>query len=356
MAIFPFWQHKSIAKTLQGEDLPDDILKQWDQFSQEAKEHELYRVNPRYLAKKLGWSEARTLDVLSLSVAKELWKLEWDVYCPACNHILQRAESMADLERQQYCPYCQQETHIHLDEQVTPRASIAEAVRRLHPTRRDDDDFRAQVDEDLGHLPALRLINRRLFREKLGTEVLPPNHSIGVAHLAVFFSDLKASTKIYQNLGDGRAYQLVRQHFNVIFSAVEQQGGTAVKTIGDGVMGTFLDDASALRGAVNSVKAVRALNREAGLEGKVRLRLKVGLHAGPCIVVTLNGRLDYFGSTVNIAARLSDLAQGDDVWLSKTVLEHPDARQVVEEINCEREDQVTLRGIAEEVDVCRLQV
>jgi class 3 adenylate cyclase/phage FluMu protein Com len=356
MAIFPFWQRKSISKALQDEELPEDVLEQWEQFNRKAEDHELYCVNPRYLAEKLHWSEERLLDVLSLSVAKEIWELEWDAYCPACNHVLQQADSMAELEQEQYCPYCQQETPIHLDEQVTPRASVVEAVRRLNPARRDDDSFRAQVDEDLGHLPALRLVNRKLFREKLGTRALPPNHSIGVGHLAVFFSDLKASTKIYQNLGDGKAYQLVRQHFDAIFSAVEQQDGTAVKTIGDGVMGTFLDNASALRGAVNSVKAVRALNREAGLEGEERLRLKVGLHAGPCIVVTLNGRLDYFGSTVNIAARLSDLAQGDDVWLSKAVLEHPDARQVVDEINCEREDQVTLRGIAEEVDVCRLQI
>ena len=54
------------------------------------------------------------------------------------------------------------------------------------------------------------------------------------------------------------------------------------------------------------------------------LTLKAGLHTGPCIAVTLNDRLDYFGSTVNMAARLEGLSTGADVIISGAV--HDDAR------------------------------
>ena len=55
------------------------------------------------------------------------------------------------------------------------------------------------------------------------------------------------------------------------------------------------------------------------------MRLKAGLHYGPCIAVTLNERLDYFGSTVNIAARLVGLSGGSDIILSAAVREDPEA-------------------------------
>ena len=81
----------------------------------------------------------------------------------------------------------------------------------------------------------------------------------------------------------------------------------------------------------------------------------MGLHTGACIVVTLNGRLDYFGSTVNIAARLSDMAQGGEVLLSKRVLDDPGARAFAEQMNCDQEQLATLRGVMQAVEICRMR-
>ncbi|MGH6962095.1 MAG: adenylate/guanylate cyclase domain-containing protein, partial [Dongiaceae bacterium] len=47
--------------------------------------------------------------------------------------------------------------------------------------------------------------------------------------------------------------------------------------------------------------------------------IKLGLHRGPCIAVTLNDRLDYFGSTVNLAARLQGQSVGGDIVLSQAL-------------------------------------
>ncbi|HXQ33925.1 MAG TPA: adenylate/guanylate cyclase domain-containing protein, partial [Anaerolineales bacterium] len=58
--------------------------------------------------------------------------------------------------------------------------------------------------------------------------------------------------------------------------------------------------------------------------GEPMLWLKVGLHKGPCIVVNLNDRLDYFGSTVNITARLPGFSQGGELILSETFHDDPE--------------------------------
>jgi class 3 adenylate cyclase len=82
--------------------------------------------------------------------------------------------------------------------------------------------------------------------------------------------------------------------------------------------------------------------------------LKVGLHAGPCIVVTLNHRLDYFGGTVNIASRLSGLAQGNDLIISHAVLEEPEANRVITTFPALVDEEVELRGLTGSIHVHRI--
>jgi class 3 adenylate cyclase len=331
-------------------------LDQFKAYVQSADDQALYRLNPRYLAKRLQWSDTRTLDVLTLAVAENLWKLEWDTFCPGCGGLLQQADGLGHIAAHQVCPMCQWEGDIILDQMVTVYASLDPAVRKLNTNLAGNDAFRKQVDAEYGPVLALTLVNRPLFREVLGDQVLPHNQSLGVQHLAIFFSDLKSSTALYHRLGDATAYPLVRQHFLAIFAAVELHGGSAVKTIGDGVMGTFLTNAAALLGIVESVQAIGELNQQAGLRGANRLCLKVGLHAGPCIVVTLNHRLDYFGSTVNIASRLSHLSEGDDLLISEAVLEDAEAARIARGLGQAEKLSTTLRGFSTPMNIQRIRL
>ena len=61
------------------------------------------------------------------------------------------------------------------------------------------------------------------------------------------------------------------------------------------------------------------------------LTLKAGVHVGPCIAVTLNDRLDYFGSTVNLAARLEGQSTGEDIVISSAVYDDPEVRSFLGE-------------------------
>jgi adenylate cyclase len=87
---------------------------------------------------------------------------------------------------------------------------------------------------------------------------------------------------------------------------VERQGGTVVKTIGDAVMAAFTDARSAVAAGIEMLEGWNAF--VAAHPAAQSLELKVGVNAGPCTVVTANGTIDYFGQTVNEAARIQHLA------------------------------------------------
>ncbi|OOK73386.1 adenylate and Guanylate cyclase catalytic domain protein [Mycobacterium kansasii] len=77
------------------------------------------------------------------------------------------------------------------------------------------------------------------------------------------------------------------------------------------------------------------------------------MHAGPSVVVTLNDRLDYFGSTVNMAARLQGQSAGDDIVLSHAVANDPAVREIVADVP-QRHETVMLKGFAAPVGFVRL--
>lgn len=153
------------------------------------------------------------------------------------------------------------------------------------------------------------------FRDLFSSEALRPGEQISVGSLAIVFTDLKDSTHLYRTIGDAPAFGRVMSHFDVLRAAVAAHDGAIVKTMGDAIMAVF-------QRPVNALRAV--LQAQETLARPPSLRLKAGIHAGPCIAVTLNERLDYFGSNVNIAARLVDLSDGSDVVISAAVRSDPE--------------------------------
>lgn len=144
-----------------------------------------------------------------------------------------------------------------------------------------------------------------------GAHVLAPGVQLATQRVAVLFTDLVGSTALYRQLGDARAFRFVWGHFDALRTVLEREGGVLVKTIGDAVMAVFLEPAAALRAAAGLHAAMAGVSRREGLHPSVGLR--VGLACGPAFAVTLNERLDYFGTTVNLAARVQGESRGGDV-------------------------------------------
>ena len=165
----------------------------------------------------------------------------------------------------------------------------------------------------------------QMFRDLFSSEALRPGEQISVGTLTVLFTDLRHSTQLYREIGDATAFGRVMTHFDVLRKEISENDGAIVKTIGDAVMAVFR---SAADGLIAMLNAQRRLAEPP--DGTMPLTLKAGLHTGPCIAVTLNDRLDYFGSTVNMAARLEGLSTGSDVIISGAVYDDAKVRTLIE--------------------------
>ena len=198
-------------------------------------------------------------------------------------------------------------------------------------------------------LTAKRLLTNQVFRDLYGTNTIDADQRLKITSLTFLFTDLKGSTELYERVGDLAAFDLVRAHFRVLNEIVAAEAGAIVKTIGDAVMATFPTPDRALAAALRMREAMRALNNGRGRED---LSLKIGIHEGPCLAVVLNDRQDYFGTTVNIAARVQALADSRAILATRAVVGDPQASALLETSGLTpTAQQRALRGIADEVPV-----
>jgi class 3 adenylate cyclase len=192
------------------------------------------------------------------------------------------------------------------------------------------------------------------FRQLFSSQVLAPGLGVAVRNLTFMFSDLKDSTMIYDTIGDSPAYARVRDHFGVMNEIIARWRGALVKTIGDAVMAVFPMVEDAMQA---SLEIQREFTAGEIAQGNPALKVKLGLHRGPCIAVNANGLLDYFGSTVNIAARVQNASVGGDIVVTPEVLHDPEVARILAEAapaieTFERE----LKGFSQSFTLCRLWV
>ena len=198
-------------------------------------------------------------------------------------------------------------------------------------------------------LTAKRLLTSQVFRDLYGTDTIDADQRLKITSLTFLFTDLKGSTELYERVGDLAAFDLVRAHFRVLNEIVAAEAGAVVKTIGDAVMATFPTPDRAVAAALRMREAMRGFN-----DGRDRddLLLKIGIHEGPCLAVVLKDQQDYFGTTVNIAARVQGLADSRAILATGAVVTHPQASNLLETSGLKPVSQPrALRGISDEVAV-----
>ena len=199
-------------------------------------------------------------------------------------------------------------------------------------------------------LTAHRVTTLQAFRHLFAEDVLRGGDEVGIAHITLMFTDLSGSTALYEKIGDAPAYGLVREHFDFLTRIVREHNGGVVKTIGDAVMAAFTEPESGVRAALAIREHVLEFNREHHANP---IGLKLGLHAGPSIAVTLNGRLDYFGGTVNMAARLQAEAGPGEIVVSEAIATDLAAAEILKSKWLE-EDRRAIRGFKNPVTFRRL--
>lgn len=182
------------------------------------------------------------------------------------------------------------------------------------------------------------------FVQLFATEAPATGVDLAVSHVALLFTDLTGSTACYERLGDARAFALVQEHFAAMEEAIALHGGALIKTMGDAVMASFATTGDAVRAGLAMIDANSAAETAHGLG------VKVGVFAGPCLLVRANDRLDYFGTTANVAARVQAQAHSGELVVAASALVDASVARVVG-AHEQRRFSATLKGISAAVDL-----
>ena len=198
------------------------------------------------------------------------------------------------------------------------------------------------------------------FRDLFSSEALSPGIQLGISNLTVMFTDLKGSTSLYDTFGDAKAFSLVQSHFDILHRVIAAHTGGIVKTIGDAVMAVFQTAESALEAGLSILQEFDEWNSRHDQHDQITIKL--GFFEGPCIALTLNDKLDYFGSTVNRASRLEGQSHGGDLVLPESVFRSAAVQRVLQREEAEgvrvhsEQFEATLKGFSEKQVFCRLRV
>ena len=175
---------------------------------------------------------------------------------------------------------------------------------------------------------AARVTTLQEFGDLFSSEVLKPGRQIAVENVTLFFSDLSNSTALYEEIGDAPAYGRVDKHFEFLTRNIMEGDGRVVKTMGDAVMAVFNRPEDAVMTALKIQQKFPDFAATLGAQGEITL--KIGLHCGPVLAVNSNDRFDYFGRTVNLAARAVGVSNGGDIILTGEVWNAGDVQQLIE--------------------------
>jgi class 3 adenylate cyclase len=200
------------------------------------------------------------------------------------------------------------------------------------------------------YLTGKHLLTSQTFKSLFRSEVVGGAQGLAIRDIALLFTDIRGSTALYQRIGDLNAFQLVQQHFELLRETTVRHGGAIVKTIGDAVMAAYPDAALAVGAALDMRGAIERFN-EAQPERPVSL--KIGIHHGAAIAVTLNDELDYFGQTVNIASRVQEMADAAEIWITEDVWRYPGVHALLEPYPAEQHT-AEFRGIEQPMTVVRI--
>ncbi|WP_353572567.1 DUF5939 domain-containing protein [Candidatus Albibeggiatoa sp. nov. BB20] len=204
-------------------------------------------------------------------------------------------------------------------------------------------------------LTASGLINNQSFRDLFRVQQLSESLNLNIKNLTVMFTDLRGSTAMYDEAGDMFAYQIVKKHFELLGSSVKQHSGSIVKTMGDAIMATFSSPLNGFLCALEMVQKIDQFNEEQKQHG-YEIGLKIGLNSGSALTVVNDERLDYFGQSVNIAARIQGLASANEIYLSQKIYDDANIIELLKQYDTyvAEKQSASLKGVGQAVEVYKI--
>ena len=131
--------------------------------------------------------------------------------------------------------------------------------------------------------------------------------------MAILFTDIIGSTDFFKSYGNVAGRKMLQQHENIASETIKRFGGTIVKNLGDSVMAYFLDSQETVKSAIKIQKEFQQYNEKKDIRDQIHVR--IGIHFGEGIIENK----DIFGDVVNVASKLTNLAGGDQIFISQEV-------------------------------------
>ncbi len=325
-----------------------------------ADDEDLARINGARLADEMKVDRKPLLESFMRLVKAGIMNLNWDFHCTTCNAVAGSHRHLSDATADNHCPLCNVDFRNTLDKNVevtfTPAESLYQVSKRfLNAQMKKMVALHAEngIRFPEPYVSGLDCMHLPLFRELFETETLALRETLQIKQVCIMFTDIKGSTQLYDRFGDSAAYVLIRDHFDILFRQIELHDGVVVKTIGDAVMASFKRPRDGVAAALAIHRGFEQFNRRKDIRHEIPVKL--GLHAGSTIVVNLNNRIDYFGQTVNMAARIQGTAGGDEIIMSHAIRTDPESVQLLQrDVRSVTKRVVSLKGIAKPQAVYRL--
>lgn len=295
-------------------------------------------INVYSLAAKWNLTHRQVVGVLLSAAKNGLIDFRFESCCPMCKmHNVTGQKSLQNVHQRGSCKNCRISYNNCLDSNMVVYFSVNPSVRSLSKLAVSKVDPSRSV-------PAMDVVNTPEFRLFFGGNVLAVGKTLAINNVTILFTDLADSTATYQRRGDIDAFNMVRDHFDVLFGLVRKHNGAVVKTIGDSVMAAFQRPEDAVSCSLEISDAFDEFNKLDGVNGDSFL--KIGIHGGSCVAVTLNRVLDYFGTTVNMAARVQALAGKREIMISQNIAFDSNVQRLFKERQVLlKPRQATLKGI-----------
>src|SRR6202045_2282430 len=355
-----------------------------------GEDHELNRINVLEFSRRGGFDEERVISGFLHASRLGLFDLTWNVLRPGRRGVLdahapvppagERAVLSVQLPPQFIIAFEPVTHSAHFidvrGEPTRERQQLALLYNKAHPPTGSitlrPGPLRLSLDNQAGvrtlptvfiaadalhgllgkrrpFLTAQRMLSNQTFRDVFKADNLNIDQRLKITSLTFLFTDLKGSTALYERVGDLAAFDLVRAHFSALLEIIAAEKGAVVKTIGDAGMATFVRPEHALAAGLKMRAAMDRLNVQRGSNDLV---VKIGIHEGPCLAVMLNDRQDYFGQTVNIAARVQSLSTAQEMHVTGPVIDAPGVATILQkEAITPIQKQAALRGIADKMMV-----
>jgi class 3 adenylate cyclase len=178
---------------------------------------------------------------------------------------------------------------------------------------------------DQNALRPVDLFSFQNFRDLFTAESLASDVKLEIGVQTILFTDLVGSTRFYDQEGDAAAFAEVRKHFLKTYEGVLKHDGAIVKTIGDAVMASFIKPSDALKAAVEMQEYFNGNNPDS------KLRLRITLHTGSCLAVNLDSKIDYFGNTVNLTAKIQAVVNAGEIGFTEAVFNDKEAAGLLQQ-------------------------